>query len=98
MQTLRVRVKASDFKEVERKGNITIVRWDASPEIVTIPSKRKGEEQAEKETGWLVCSERIYRNNPTSEQLQADIKADLALRHPEGGAPVVNIIHRPLTD
>ena len=86
MQTLRVRIKASAYKEVERRGDITIVRWDASKETIKVPKKvKKGEEpQYEtKETGYLICTERVYHGEVTKEMVQKDMESDLNVRYGE---------------
>lgn len=89
MQTIRKRIKSSDYKEVERDGDMTIVRWDATPEIVTVPSKKKGGEETTKETGYVICSERVYLKPVTKKKVQEDIDKDLALRYPNGDAPKI---------
>lgn len=91
MQSLRIRIKASDFKEVERKGELTYIRWDATPETVTIPARKKGGEEKTKETGYVVCSELCARGTVNPGEVDEVITKDLTLRYPDGGAPVVNI-------
>lgn len=91
MQSLRIRIKASDFKEVERKDELTYIRWDATPETVTIPARKKGGEEKTKETGYVVCSELCVRGTVNPGEVDEVITKDLALRYPDGGAPEVNI-------
>ena len=84
-------MKASDFKEVERKGDLVIVRWDATPETITIPARKKGGEESIKESGYVICTERVYNGEPTQKEVKADIDKDLAIRYTTGEKPVVNI-------
>ena len=84
-------MKASDFKEVERKGDFVIVRWDATPEVITVPAKKKGGDETKKESGYVICTERIYDGEPTKEQIKADVDKDLEIRYPEGKMPSVKI-------
>ena len=96
MQSLRIRIKASDFKEVEHKGELTYIRWDAAPEMIQIPKGRpkKGQEQQyeTKETGYVVCSELCVRGTVNPGVVDEVITKDLALRYPDGGAPDVNVV------
>ena len=92
MQSLRIRIKASDFKEVERKGELTYIRWDATPETVTIPARKKGGEEKTKETGFVICSELCVRGEVNVNAVHEVVARDLAQRYPAGGAPEVNII------
>lgn len=100
MQTIRKRIKSSDYKEVERDGNVTIVRWDATPEVVNIPKgrpKRGQEQQYEtKQTDHVVCTEAVFRGDVDKGILKAAIDKDLALRYPDGEAPTVSLL--TLTD
>lgn len=89
MQTLRVRIKEKLYKDVEKKNGLTIVRWDSSKEIMQVPSKKKGEEPVSKETGHLICSERVYHGDVTKEMVQKDIDADLAVRYKDGEKPSI---------
>lgn len=96
MQSLRIRIKASDFKEVKRKGELTYIRWDAIPETIQIPKGRpkKGQEQQyeTKETGFVICSELCVKGEVNIDRVHDAVAKDLALRYPEGGAPEVKII------
>ena len=58
--------------------------------------KRKGKKRKEepeyetKESGFLVFTECIIHGNVTKEMLQKEIDRDLAIRYPDGNAPVVS--------
>ena len=98
MQFIRTRIKKDDYKDVEPQEGFTIVRWDAVPETIQVPIRKKGkkdkdaeQEYETKETNYLVCTERVYHGDFTAEMVRADIDADLALRYPEGNAPTINV-------
>ncbi len=84
-------MKASDFKEVERKDGITYIRWDAIPEIVSIPARKKGREPAQKESGYVICSELVVDGCVDKKKVKAVIDKDLAIRYPEGERPRVKV-------
>ena len=96
MRTIRTRILAADYVEVERKDGITIVRWDAQKETVTTEAPKKGRRKSEepgepitKETGYLVCTESAYFGEVTAKIVQKDIDADIASRYPTGDAPKI---------
>lgn len=96
MRTIRTRILAADYVEVERKNGITIVRWDAQKETITAEAPRKGRKKGEnpsepvtKETGYLICSEAVYHGEVTRQMVQKDIDYDLAVRYPEGDKPAI---------
>ena len=93
MSFVRTRIKADKFVESEKHDNYTILRWDATKEIISIPSKKKGGEPTQKESDWLVCTEGIYRHPVAAEQVRADIEKDLNVRYPEGNKPDVDFNH-----
>lgn len=90
MRTIRTIVKADAFKSVEKKDGITIIRWDATPETITIPSKKEGEEGKTAQTDNVICTELVFRGAPDETVIRESIAKDLAVRYPEGGAPEVN--------
>lgn len=91
MQFLRTRVKAKDFKEVEKANDLITVRWDATPEIITIPARKKGGEPVTKESGYLICTERVFREKPSLEELTAEVNADLDIRYKGAQKPTVDV-------
>ncbi|MBQ3712076.1 MAG: hypothetical protein II891_06745 [Bacteroidales bacterium] len=90
MRTIRTIVKAKDFKAVEINDGIITIRWDAVPEVITIPAKKEGEEGKTKQTDNVICTELVFRGRFDEEDLRDSVAKDLAVRYPEGGAPEVD--------
>lgn len=95
MATIRTRIALNDYKVVEKRRGLIIVRWDPVKEIVRIPKgrARRGQEPEyeEKESGYLAVTERVYREKPTFDQINAEVQADLNRRYPEGNKPSVDL-------
>lgn len=95
MSFIRNRMPESEFKAVERNEEFSVFRWDAEKEMVNVPIRKKGKKKEEepeyetKESGYLVFTECILHGEVTNEILQKEIDADLAIRYPNGGAPVI---------
>lgn len=84
-------MKAVGFKAVEHKGELTVVRWDATPEVIVIPAKKKGGEETKKQTDNVICTELVFRGTADEAAIREAVAKDMELRYPEGGAPEVDV-------